>query len=117
MDIRNINTELVEITADSGYILHKIGDNDYYKIRKVAIKASDIDKYEEILIEDIPPYSYEDYKKEIIKLIREKYDQNDEFAILRKSKADNMEEYNEYNTFVEDCKIKAKENLWQRNRN
>lgn len=41
----------------------------------------------------------------IVMLIRKKYDENEEFAILRKKIAGlNVEEFEEYNNYVELCK-------------
>ena len=122
MNIRNINENLIEIIADSNHIIHRKGQDSYPKITKAAIKLDDLENWEEVSIEDMPPYSQVEYKEEIIKLIRERYDQDDEFAILRKiaqspTNERYINEYNEYNSFVEDCKTKAKENLWQRNSN
>lgn len=122
MNIRNINENLIEIIADSNHIIHRKGQDSYPEITKAAIRLDDLENWEEVSIEDIPPYTQVEYKEEIIKLIRERYDQDDEFAILRKiaqspTNERYINEYNEYNSFVEDCKTKAKENLWQRNFN
>ena len=119
MNIRNINENLIEIIADSNHIIHRKGQDSYPEITKAAIRLDDLENWEEVSIEDIPPYTQAEYKEEIIKLIRERYDQDDEFAILRKiaqspTNERYINEYNEYNSFVEDCKTKAKENLWQR---
>lgn len=119
MNIRNINENLIEIIADSNHIIHRKGQDSYPKIAKAAIKLDDLENWEEVSIEDVPPYTQVEYKEEIIKLIRERYDQDDEFAILRKiaqspTNEKYINEYNEYNSFVEDCKTKAKENLCQR---
>lgn len=122
MNIRNINENLIEIIADSNHIIHRKGQDSYPEITKAAIRLDDLENWEEVSIEDIPPYTQLEYKEEIIKLIRERYDQDDEFAILRKiaqspTNERYINEYNEYNSFVEDCKTKAKENLWQRKSN
>ena len=119
MNIRNINENLIEIIADSNHIIHRKGQDSYPEITKAAIRLDDLENWEEVSIEDIPPYTQIEYKEEIIKLIRERYDQDDEFAILRKiaqspTNERYINEYNEYNSFVEDCKTKAKENLCQR---
>lgn len=114
------NINMWELRTDSAHALHRVGSDDYTVIRRTIVK--DPDDWEEISVEDISPYTQTEYKQEVIKLIREKYDQDDEFAILRKvaSSTTNeryIKEYNEYNSFVEDCKTKAKKNLWQRNSN
>lgn len=45
-------------------------------------------------------------KQLIIQEIRKKYDQNDELALLRQFDTKH-EEYEEYNTYVEECKKEA----------
>lgn len=50
------------------------------------------------------------YKKIVHSLIREKYDQDDEFAILRQRDTKPVEFY-EYNEFVENCKLIAKQKI------
>ena len=52
----------------------------------------------------------EEYNNLIVKLIREKYSINDELAILRQANT-KPNEFNEYNSYVEECKAKAKEML------
>lgn len=47
------------------------------------------------------------YEQYIVYLIRKRYTQNDEFAILRQ-KDTKPNEYAEYNTYCEQCKIQAK---------
>lgn len=116
MNTRKIDNSLIEITTDSNHILHRKGQDDYLKIRKAVISINDLNNWEEISIKDIPNYTQAEYKEEIIKLIKERYDKDDEIAILRKviqSPANEryINEYNEYNSFVEYCKTKAKEIL------
>lgn len=52
----------------------------------------------------------EEYNNLIVKLIRERYSINDELAILRQATT-KPNEFNEYNSYVEYCKTKAKEML------
>ena len=51
------------------------------------------------------------YKKRIIELIRERYDANDELAILRQVDT-KKEDWEEYNRFCEECKAKAKKEIY-----
>lgn len=54
-------------------------------------------------------YSKISYENLVVRYIREKYSLNEEFAILRKSiNNPNNDEYLIYNAFVEDCKVKAR---------
>ena len=49
------------------------------------------------------------YKDIVVSLIREKYSEDDEFAILRKNiAAIDVEGFVAYNNFVEDCKTQVK---------
>ena len=49
------------------------------------------------------------YKDIVVSLIREKYSEDDEFAILRKNiAAIDVERFTAYNNFVEDCKSQVK---------
>ena len=50
------------------------------------------------------------YKKIVHSLIRQKYDEDDEFAILRQKDTKPVEFY-EYNEFVEQCKLIAKQEI------
>lgn len=107
---------LTEIFSDSGYI-HKIGTENYFK--KGVINDS-IDNYEEV--SELPKFTEEEYKIKVRELIAERYDIKEELAIQRKAfntlkspLSENAEryldEYNTYNSFVEECKVKAIEFL------
>lgn len=50
------------------------------------------------------------YGERVTQLIREKYDINAELAILRQ-RDDKPTEFETYNTYAEECKTKAKEEL------
>lgn len=114
------NIDMYAVDTDADHILHRIGSDDYTEIRHIM--AKDPDAWEEVSINDLPLYTKEEYKEEVIRLIREKYDGDDENAIFRKMLQSKpleryINEYESYNSFVEECKLKAKENLWQRNSN
>ena len=49
----------------------------------------------------------ETYEQKVVRFIREKYNVNDEIAILRQRDS-KPEEFAEYNSYCEDCKIRAK---------
>lgn len=59
---------------------------------------------------EVSPKSWENlYKNEIEKKIRLRYSASDEFAILRKiRKEQNVEEFEEYNAYVEKCIAEVK---------
>lgn len=51
----------------------------------------------------------EQYESNVVLMIRERYTINDELSILRKHLSRlNDDEFEEYNTYVEECKRKAK---------
>lgn len=96
---------LWELTTDNAHILHRIGTDDYTKSHRATV--SDPDQWEEIAVADMPPYTKAQYKEKIVTLIREKYDLDDECAILRQ-RYTKPDEFAEYNTYVEQCKLTAK---------
>ena len=53
-------------------------------------------------------YSKITYEELVNKLVREKYTDSDEFAILRKAINSITDEYLIYNAYVEECKVRAK---------
>lgn len=56
------------------------------------------------------------YNELVNGLVREKYSDSEEFAILRKSINNPLnEEFVEYNNYVEQCKVKAKDFIEKRN--
>lgn len=55
-------------------------------------------------------YSKIKYEELVNKLVKEKYSDSEEFAILRKAISNpNNDEYLIYNAYVEDCKVRARE--------
>ena len=59
-------------------------------------------------------YSKITYEDLVHKLVREKYSESEEFAILRKAINEKTDEYFIYNAYVEDCKVRAKEFVAER---
>lgn len=55
----------------------------------------------------VPTYD-ELYKQRIVELVHERYDIDDEFAILRQRES-KPEQFAKYNEFVEQCKVEAHE--------
>ena len=101
------------ISTDSEHILHRKGSDDYTTIRK-AITANPED-WEEIAIEDIPPYTNAQYAAKVSELIHSRYSLDDEIA-LRANLEDNptekrTNEFAEYLAFRKQCKEDAKKLL------
>lgn len=112
-----------EISCTKEYYLHEIGSDQYPACRRLRLKSSDVDNWEEVLITDIPPYTKEQYKAKVVELIRERYDINKEMEIRREmldalfnpapmsadaGATDIVVEFNTYNDYVEECKRRAK---------
>lgn len=53
----------------------------------------------------------EQYKNRIIELVREEYSVDDELAILRQRDS-KVDEFNAYNSFVEECKVTARREIY-----
>jgi len=77
-----------------------------YTTKKLTIK-----EYNKLLSEEFEiKGDTTDYEKKVLALIREEYSASDENAILRKKLAGlDTGEFDIYNAFVEECKVKAKE--------
>ncbi len=115
MNKRNIGKS-IELSSDNGYI-HKTGTEIYFK---KGIITDSVDNYEEV--SEMPEYTKQEYDAKVAELVREKYTENEEFALQRKainaafststlSADDNsaLNEYFAYNSYVEDCKMRAKD--------
>lgn len=116
--------KFTEIYSNSKY-LHKVGTQIYLKPnQKTAMLPTDtLDMYIEVA--EMPKYTKEEYDAKVNELVRTKYSESEEFAIQRKmlylqtqpstlndDKADAIvAEFDEYNAFVEECKVKTKEEL------
>lgn len=103
---------LIEISSSTGFI-HKLGTDLYCKT-KILLKGESVSDYEEV--DELPKYTYEEYKQKVIELIRKRYSADDEFALINNimdvnSTQRQKSEYAEYQAYREECKIKAKEEL------
>lgn len=73
-----------------------------------------IDYQENYLMVTYTKYSNITYDELVNGMVREKYSESEEFAILRKAMTNLTDEFTEYNAYVESCKIQAKEWINQR---
>ena len=107
------------ISTDNTHILHHKGSDDYTTIRK-AITVNPED-WEEIAIEDIPPYTNAQYAAKVSELIHQKYSLDDEIALRANLEDDPTEkrtnEFAEYLAFRKQCKEEAKKILIEQNSN
>lgn len=110
------------LDADAAHVLHRIGSENYPDIHHTTVK--DPDQWEEIAVADIPPYTKSQYDNKVAELVRERYTADEEFALQRKminaiispdtisedgSANKAIAEYQEYNVYVQECKMKAKD--------
>ena len=122
-----------ELSCTEEYYLHRKGSEEYPACRRLQVKAEEVDDWEEIAIADIPPYTKAQYRAQVVALIRERYDVDKEFEIQRELldallnpqpmtlEATDPEaatptpgiiaDFNAYNAYVEECKLRAKEML------
>lgn len=102
------NIENDNIYLENGF--KKIVLDDKYKdCKKVDFNDDftfDIDRYNERKQQ----IANEEYENKIVSLIRQKYNINQELAILRQRDT-KPEEFAEYNEYVEECKAKVKSEL------
>ena len=82
-----------------------------YHPSEEKILAEGWEEYTPPTPEPIEPTQEERYKSRIVELIRERYTQDDEIALLRQrdSKAS---EFAEYDAFVEQCKVTARRDIY-----
>ena len=59
-------------------------------------------------------YSNASYDNLVNKLVKERYSDSEEYAILRKALKEKTDEFYIYDAYVEECKVKAKEFIAKR---
>lgn len=108
-----------QIYSDEGKYVHRLGTETYFK-RSTALPTDTADNFEEV--DALPTFSKDEYDAKVAELIRQRYTANKEFAIQRKminaTNADvpvsdvqftkAVSEYETYNNYVEECKVRAK---------
>lgn len=99
-----------EIDAAYGYILHRIGSDDYTEIHHATVTADDLDNWEEIAVDAVPRYTKAQYDAEVERLIAERYSHGKEIEINREATT-KPERFAEYLEYIEECKRRAKEML------
>ena len=96
-----------EIYSTEGKMVHKFGTDLYFK-RAIAKSTDSVDMYEEV--EEMPKYTNKEYSDKVDELVRARYTISEELAILRQRDSKPME-YEAYYAYAEECKVKAKELL------
>ena len=107
------------VSTDNNHILHFKGSDNYNTIRKLT--TSNPEDWEEIAIEDIPPYTNAEYAAKVSELIHQKYSLDDEIALRANLEDDPTEkrknEFAEYLAFRKQCKEEAKKILIEETKN
>ena len=84
----------------------------YYNVSEAMAFADGWEVYTPPTIRESVEVSIEEqYKNRIVELIREKYSVDDELAILRQRDS-KIDEFNAYNSFVEECKQQARREIY-----
>lgn len=111
-----------QVYSDSDKFIHRIGSEVCFKRGTILVNDTE-DNFEEV--DELPKFTTFEYEEKVRELIKQKYSIDEELAIQRKAMVamltpmtlsgdnakKNMNEFNEYNLFVENCKIQAKEIL------
>jgi len=100
------------VSTDNNHILHFKGSDNYNLIKKLT--TANPEDWEEIAIEDIPPYTVAEYNAKVAELIHERYDSDKEMSLINNMmEAEPTEahkaEYRAYQAYRAECKLKAKD--------
>lgn len=114
MGIKQLNNGRVEISTDAAHVIRKKGDKDPTDIRRRRINADEIDQWEEVTVEDQPPYSQSEYDAKVAELIHERYSADRETSLINnmldgEPTEEHAAEYREYQRFRAECKLRAKD--------
>lgn len=125
MKTTQLEDNLVSVTAEKGYRLYFADKGVESAFSRGIMSADKVKDLVEIPASEVPLFSRAEHEEKVAELIRKRYSQNEELAIQRKAAAASLagesdgaaiEEFNEYNAFVEQCKVDAKAILNQQAR-
>lgn len=105
------------VFSTEGKIVHR-KNSDCYFSRGIALHGDYVDMFEEV--DAIPSFTKDQYDAKVAELVRQRYSADEEFALQRKainaafspSVADAeqaLTEYAAYNSYVNECKTRAKD--------
>lgn len=108
METRHLSNGRVEIWTDDAHVIRKKGDSAPTGIRRRQIKATELDNWEEVTVEEAEASSRraeteERYRRRVTERIRERYDLDAELAIQRQRDT-KPEEFAQFNAYAEECK-------------
>ena len=100
------------VSTDNTHILHFKGSDSYSPIKRLT--TANPEDWEEIAIEDIPPYTIAEYNAKVAELIHERYDSDKEMSLINnmmeaKPTEAHKAEYRAYQAYRAECKQRAKD--------
>lgn len=98
------------LDADEGHFLHRVGSDDFTELHHATVKPEALEQWEEMALEDKPPYSRAEYAAKVEALIAERYSHGKEIEVNRERES-KPEAFATYMAYVEECKARAKEML------
>ena len=105
----------ITLDTDDNSLVSKRLPKHYIEI----IDVKDIGNEGELFIKEVyyTVYTNISYDQLVNKMVKERYSDSEEFAILRKAINNGIsDEYTAYNTYVEECKAQAKEFIAKRDK-
>jgi len=114
-----IKIEKRQVYSTDGKYVHRLGTEIYFR-RGTTLNTDTEANFEEVY--EIPPFTKSEYDAKVAELVRQRYTESEEFALQRKAinaafspstlsvdSGSAMEEYAAYNSYVEECKTRAKD--------
>ena len=117
-----IRIENNQVFSDTGKMVRRKGSDNYFR-RSTSLPGYSADMFEEV--DSVPAYTKGEYDHQVAAMVRERYSESEEFAIQRKMlnalmapaplgegeelSGPAVDEFAEYNAYVEKCKLRAKD--------
>ena len=106
-----------QVCSTEGRLIHRLGTDTYFR-RGTALPTDTPADFEEV--DSAPAYTRADYEERVATLVRERYTDSAEFAIQRKyinsltvPDPAAAAEYADYNSYVNSCKLRARQLMEQ----
>ena len=109
-----LKVKTIILNEDNNNLIYEYLPKHYLEVKEIR----DLPKQQDKFVKEVyyTVYSNISYKSLVKKLIRQKYSEEDEYKLHREALINGInEEFLDYNTYVEQCKVQAKE--WIENRN
>lgn len=113
--MRKIINEVIKVDKDDDNLaILKLSQKP---LKIINIKTVRTNEFEWTKYIKYTTYSKISYEQLVNQLVKERYSDSEEFAILRKAINGITDEYLIYNAYVEECKTRAKEFIAEREKN